>query len=169
MRITLSFLLLAVLLTACSYTKPVASTDDSDVLATESYKVTTGTKDLVDPVHGKRIGFWYGSVGGVQGERANGIAYLHVFADDASIASANVNIVLAESGEEYVVVLVDESGEEVELGVLTSLVGDVRHTVRLESANNLSTFLTLRVYRVSGAKKVQVAESTLKQPPAGTW
>lgn len=160
-RFLLPFLLLA--LVACSQTD---TSEDGEILAEEQYRIVTGTKDLVDPIHGKRTGFWYGAV---TGESANGVAYMHVFEDGASFASLNLNVGLAPKGSVYIASLTDGAGKSIELGELSSILGDARHTVSLDTEEDLSTLLNVQVHLATGSDRTLVGEGTLKQPPAGTW
>jgi len=150
-------------LTACS---PYAAKTEDDILAEEQYRMVTGTKDLVDPVHGKRTGFWYGSV---LGEAANGIAFLHGFEDGFFSASMNLNVEPAPNGSRYIVVLQSNEGRTIEMGVLESLFDDARHTVKFETSEEIAAFLTVNVFLVTGTTRELIAEGTLKQPPEGTW
>lgn len=168
MRILLSTLL-AFTLISCGQASIPQKNDDGDVLAVKEYTTIQGTKNLVDPIHGKRTGFWYGAMSGVDGTNANGVAYLHVFEDDFSNASVNLNIALAEGGDKYIVRLVDAQGETVDMGTLSPIVGDARHSAKIDTDKNLSAYLTVRVYLVKSGAETLVAAGNLKQPPAGTW
>lgn len=163
----LSALLIALfLLASCA----PAVQPEGDVSKTEEdYRLVTGTKDVVDPVHGKRVGFWYGAIEGANGTLANGVGFLHVFEDGTSSVTINANIALPNVPERYVVQLSNSAGETVVLGEMNSILGDARHSLNGEADADLSDYLTVSVFRVSGTEGTLVATGTLKQPPAGTW
>lgn len=160
------FLLLAITLVSC---RPAAVPDDGEILAEEQYRIITGTKDLVDPVHGKRTGFFYGAIDGVTDVKANGVAYMHVFEDGTTQGSVNVNIAQAEQGTRYIVNFSTPSNVLYEAGELTSILNDVRHSVSFDATEDLSEYTSVNIILESGGVRKVVGHGTLKQPPAGTW
>ena len=152
--------LFCLLFAACSTPVP-----QDDVLEVKAYNqiMKSGT-DVPDPVHGKEVKFYYGAVAGTDGTNANGIAYVHMYDDGTSVVTVNLNIALPDSGN-YVAYLQDSSGEKiVTVGKLQSIVGDVRHTVKGETKEDVTKTLTVQVRLESRAKKMLVAEGTLKEP-----
>jgi hypothetical protein len=160
------FLLLAITMISCT---PSQVPDDGDILAEEQYRMVTGTKDLVDPVHGKRIGFFYGAIDGVTGSKANGVAYMHVFEDGTTQGSVNLNIQQAEQGTRYIVNFSTPSNVLYEAGELSSILNDVRHSMSFDATEDLSAYTSVNIVLESGGVRKVVGHGTLKQPPAGTW
>lgn len=120
-------------------------------------------KEVIDPEHGKELGFMYGAVSGVNKINANGVAYIRAYEDGFYSATMNLNILLAPAGKKYVGYLSDEKKTKtIELGELRSIVGDVRHSLRFESEQNLSAF---NVFFVMLDDQV-IAEGTVKAPSA---
>jgi hypothetical protein len=153
----------AVAFSAC--TKSTVERDDGDILEVKEYNTTLGTKNLVDPVHGKRTSLWYGAVLGVNDTNANGIAYVHRFEDGASVLTVNLNILQAGAGEYFSVGIKNAVGVEKDGGKLTSIIGDARHSARMELAENLDGFTTVVVYKNVSGTKTLVAEGLMKLAP----
>jgi len=118
-------------------------------------------KEVIDSEHGKELGFMYGAVSGVNKTNANGVAYIRAYEDGFYSATMNLNILLAPAGKKYVGYLSDEKKTKmIELGELGSIVGDVRHSLRFESKQDLREF---NVFLVMMDDQV-IAEGTVKVP-----
>jgi len=123
--------------------------------------------EFSDPVHGKGVSFYYGAVSGAGETNANGIAYIHLFEDGASAVTINLNIELPPSGTKYVAYVQDSTGSSsVKVGEMKSIVGDVRHSVKLETSENVAKNLSVKVLREGRGESVLVAEGTMKVPAA---
>lgn len=145
-----------------------APSDEDKVLEVQSYTqiMKTGA-DFSDPVHGKGVSFYYGAVSGAEGTNANGVAYIHIFEDGASTVTINLNIELPASGTKYVAYVQDSTGaSSVKVGEMKSIVGDVRHSVKLETTDNMTKNLSVKVRREGKGESVLVAEGTMKAPVA---
>lgn len=138
------------------------------ILEVQSYtQIMKSGTDFSDPVHGKGVGFYYGAVSGTEGVNANGIAYIHVFEDGASTVTVNLNIELPASGTKYVAYVQDSAGtSSLKVGEMKSIVGDVRHSVKLETKEDASKTLSVKVRREGRGESVLVAEGTMKVPAA---
>ncbi len=150
-------------LAACGST--TVKVDDGKVLEVQKYNtVIQGSKD---PVHGTQVGFKYGAIDGVGQTHANGVAYFPTFDDGNSVLTVNVNILLAPKGSHYLAMLTDGTSKGLmEVGTLQSIVGDVRHSVKLETKADVTNFNTVLVYLVkdSGSgNETLVAKGTLKK------
>jgi hypothetical protein len=55
-------------------------------------------------------------------------------------------------------------GASQKVGELESIVGDVRHTVKLSSDDDISRSLSVKVMREGKGQSVLVAEGTMKAP-----
>lgn len=154
--------ILSLALVACG-----GQSEEDKILEMQSYSQIMKTdKDLVDPVHGKEVKFYYGAVSGVAPVNANGLAYVHVFEDGTSTVTVNLNIEV-QSGAKYIVSIENASGtSSLKVGVLRSLVGDVRHTVTMQTKNDLATSLVVVVRREGKGEPVVVAKGTMKEPAA---
>ncbi|MEQ1849052.1 MAG: hypothetical protein ABL890_00480 [Candidatus Peribacteraceae bacterium] len=148
MRTPLILLVLSLLISACGEPAPVSS----------------GREKVVDPEHGKEVVFMYGAVEGVSGTNANGVAFLSVFADGVSRATANVNIALPEEGNRYFVTLSDQSNMTVDCGYLKSVLGDVRHAVQCDIPQDLREYTSINVLLEQAELLVLVAQATVKVP-----
>lgn len=152
---------LCIVLAACS----TPSEQDKILQVQEYTQIMKSGADVVDPVHGKEAKFLYGAVSGTEGVNANGLAYLRVFADGASSVTVNLNIELPVSGTKYVAYIQDSSGSaSLKIGELESIVGDVRHTVKLVTTDDVSTMRMVKVRREGKGESVLVAEGTMKEP-----
>lgn len=152
---------LCLTLAACS-----TPSEQDKVLEVQTYTQIMKTgEDFSDPIHGKGVGFFYGAVSGVEGINANGIAYIHVFEDGASTITVNLNIELPPSGKKYVAYVQDTSGSStIKVGEMRSIVGDVRHSVKLETKENASENLSVKVRLEGRGSNDLVAEGTMKVP-----
>jgi len=162
-------LVLSVSLSACSKQQPVID-PDGDILEVKEYKTLMKTgKVLVDPVHGEEVAFWYGTVGS---DKSNGVGYIHKFQDGTAVVAVNLNVLLAEKGTHYEVYLKSADGkQEIDIGELTSIIGDARHSVRLETSEDVSSMLHVEVRHIKGilGESEIVGEGVLKEPaPAGS-
>ena len=127
-------------------------------------------KDVIDPVHGKETGFWYGAMSGVNGTNANGVVFMHGYSDGAYAVTLNLNILPAKKGWHFVADLRGaDSAQVLSIGTLVSIVGDARHSVKLETTTDAHALLTVSVFLVAdsgrAAEAQLVASGTLKQPP----
>lgn len=155
--------LLCFTLSACG-----TPSEQDKVLEVQTYTQIMKTgEDFSDPVHGKGVSFFYGAVSGTEGINANGIAYIHVFEDGASTITVNLNIELPPSGKKYVAYVQDTSGSStIKVGEMRSIVGDVRHSVKLETNENASKNLSVKVRLEGRGSNDLVAEGTMKVPAA---
>ncbi len=152
--------LACLLFVACKTAKP-----PDEVLETKTFnQIMKSGKDVEDPVHGKQVKFYYGAVSGSDGTQANGIAYIHLYENGTSTVTVNLNIALPENGH-YVAYILDSSGkQEIEIGALQSIFGDVRHSVKNETTEDITKTLLVQVRRESRGTSTVVAEGTLKEP-----
>ncbi len=160
-KLLLAPVLFCFLLAACGSTPA----PEDKVLEVKTYnQIMKSGKDVPDPVHGKEVKFYYGAVAGTEGTNANGIAYIHMYEDGTSVVTVNLNIALPESGN-YFAYLQDSSGDKaVTIGALKSIVGDVRHTVKGETKEDVTKTLMVQVRHETREKKTLVAEGMLKEP-----
>lgn len=159
-RIIISTLLLGTL-TACSSSAEKTPVIDKAQQISNYTTVSRTASNPEDPVHGKEVGFWYGALSGVDGTNANGVAYLRLYADGATVLTVNLNILPAPEGEEYTVAISDPAeGKEIDAGELRSIVGDARHSLTFEAKEDYSAMKTLTVF----LGKNRVAEGVVKEP-----
>jgi len=108
--------------------------------------IPQGTPEV--PGHGKEVGIAYGAISGVEGHIANGIASVHYMQDKTGIVGVQVNIEVPEDGFFYEAWLSKGDGTPLlSLGHLQNPFGDARHTIQLQSDQNLSGFLNLLITR----------------------
>ena len=151
----------AVLFSACG-SQPKKPDDKATQIKEYTSTIRT-SKDAEDPVHGKETAFLYGAVTGVGGSNANGVAFLHTYEDGFTVITVNLNILLAPSGEHYEAYLSDGVEENpVDLGLLRSIIGDVRHNLQYEEKNDLGD---RRLILIKLGSKT-IAEGALKTPSA---
>lgn len=94
-----------------------------------------------DEKHGKETFLSVGAVMGVDGTNANGVAFGHAFEDGSYMLTGQLNIALPEDGTFYQAWLKNPAtGAMVEAGRPKPLYGDVRHSFRFESAEDLKGF-----------------------------
>lgn len=106
--------------------------------------IPQGTPEV--PGHGKEVGIAYGAISGVDGTIANGIVSVHYMEDRSSIVGVQVNIDVPEDGYFYEAWLSGTDGKPpISLGHLTNPFNDARHSVRLESDQNLSGLVNLSI------------------------
>lgn len=155
----------AVLFAACSSsTKPVV---DKSNEVKEYNSVRTLKKDAVDDVHGKEIRFSYGAIAGVGGTKTNGVAYVRTYEDGVSLVTANLNIAKAAEKKQYFAWLGNEAApRSISIGVLQSIVGDTRHSTKLETSSDVSAYDSIFVYVGGTSDDPQsgnlIAKGTLK-------
>ncbi|MBP7114112.1 MAG: hypothetical protein KBA40_01530 [Candidatus Peribacteraceae bacterium] len=151
----------ALALAACG-----APSEQDKILQVQEYtQIMKGDKDAPDPIHGKETSFYYGAVSGTEGTNANGLAYIRVYEDGTSSVTVNLNIALPPDGTHYIAYVQSSAGDtSIKVGELTSIVGDVRHTVKLETKEDASKTLSVKVRREGKGQSDLVAEGTMKQP-----
>ena len=157
---------IAFLLVSCGKSHDI-TVDSGKPLEVQSFNAVMGTKNLVDPVHGKETRFAYGAVSGVNGTKANGVAFLHTFADGTSVLTVNVNILPAPAGHTFVAWATDDAGSSyVSAGELRSVLSDARHAAVLETKQDVSHLAKVVVTLESSVRPdragVHQAEGTLK-------
>lgn len=169
-----TFILASFLLAGCfggnPDSKPVSvnTGKDGDILETQSFQTTMRTgNQLIDEDHGTEIALWYGGVSGIGNVNANGIGFTHKFDDGYFVHTLNVNIKQAGTGYYVAWAAKDAAGTDARrLGVLANLVGDVRHSVRFETKDDLSAhlhvFVTQETEKEPATPGQKVAEATLK-------
>ncbi len=120
---------------------------EGDILETRSFKTVMKTgKVLVDPEHGEETGFWYGALTGIDGTNANGVAFTHRFKDGVFITTANLNIAKLEKGSYVAWIAKDTEGTGIKrMGVLQNLLGDVRHSLRYQTSEDLSAHTVILI------------------------
>jgi hypothetical protein len=129
------------LLSACGN----AATDDQ-TLETHTFNTVMGTKNLVDPIHGKETRFAYGAVLGVAPTSANGVAYAHTFEDGTSVVSINLNILPPKAGKHLIGwVLSADKSSAVIVGELNNPMSDARHAVIVETKASAEKLVTVLV------------------------
>lgn len=159
---------LALVFSACS-TK--ITRDEGDVLEVKEFNTVMQTeKDLIDPVHGKQIAVWYGAMIGVGETKANGVSFVHRFEDGASTVTINLNVLLAQKGYRYVGVLSTPDGSRtVDVGEISSIIGDARHSGKMETTVDTTGMTMINVYTVKGGQMLTeealIATGTLKEAP----
>ncbi len=136
-------LLTAALLSACGK-EATLTVDPGKVVDIQEYNKVAKYGDKPDPVHGKEVYFAYGAMAGVNDTKANGVAYLSKFADEAVSMTVNLNIEQAPKGKKLLVWTADLSGgSALYRGSLTSIVGDTRHSLRFETTGDISMLLNV--------------------------
>jgi hypothetical protein len=152
MKRSLTFLLSAtIILSGCS------------LFSTSTPPSKKPAKEVVDPVHGKETSMFYGALSGANDVNANGVAFLSSFADGSSRIRVNLNIALAEKGEKYDVSLRNKTtGKSIDVGTLSSILGDVRHAVTLEIKTSTDGYTDVLIHRTGKTSPKIVAEGTLK-------
>lgn len=163
MRTSSALITVAILaLLACTPTQPV----DKQQLLQDYSQVKAGK----DPVHGEETAMWYGSIEGVNGTNANGVGFIRRYEDGATVVTVNLNILPAEEGTHFQAFITDGAGTSVDAGELRSIIGDARHSAKLETKDDVSALLTVEVHSVKGGllagQSSVVARGTLKQPAA---
>ncbi len=154
-------LILCLTLSACGQ----APADDKVLKIQEYTQIMKTGGELTDPVHGKEVKFFYGAVSGTEGTNANGLAYVRIFEDGASSVTVNLNIELAPAGTKYIAYIQNSGGDaSLKIGELESIVGDVRHTVKLVTDQDASTMLSVKIRREGRGESILVAEGTMKAP-----
>jgi hypothetical protein len=155
----LTTLAFSIVLSACSQPEKDKGKEVKDYTSI----IKTG-KEVTDPVHGKETGFFYGAIGS---EKSNGVAYIRTYEDGVSVVTANLNVHLAEQGTHYEAYLLSaDEKKKIDLGELTSIIGDARHSVRFETKENIQDMLTLEVRLEKGLLKGSevIATGVLKVP-----
>ncbi|MDA1208423.1 MAG: anti-sigma factor [bacterium] len=98
----------------------------------------TGGK-VADLKHGQEEWFAIGSLTGVEAAIANGVAQVHVYADGASLHTAQLNIKRPEDGYFYEGWIIKD-GDVISTGHAKSRFGDVRHFIQFETDKNLTGY-----------------------------
>ena len=144
-KFSVAILSLSVILAACG--QGTVKVGGDKVLEVKTYNATMqGARTLVDPVHGKETRFAYGAIDGVNGVRANGVGYIHTFADGVTIVTANLNILQAPAGKRYILWGSNVDGSKVVFGGdLESILGDARHTGKFQMKEDAASVGTLVV------------------------
>ena len=139
---------------------------EDKILEVKSYgQIMKTGKDTPDPIHGKEVGFYYGAVSGTtEGRNANGIGYIHVYEDGTSVITVNLNIELPTSGTYKAYLGNNSDNTSILIGELESIVGDVRHTIKSKTRENVGETLVVKVLLEERGKSTLVAEGVLKQP-----
>lgn len=136
---------IALLLIGCKPTNTV-KVESSDVLQTEVIHPVVMNGPLVDPTHGKQIAFSYGALSGVNGTSASGISYVHVFNDQTTIITLNLNIKDMD-GVKFIGWIGEGENPStwIKMSDFFAPFGDVRHGMRFEIAQNLSAYNSIIV------------------------
>jgi hypothetical protein len=144
MKKSLSIVILsaALVLAACgkapSPTTVIPPDDGSTASKISEYNKVTGASNSADPVHGKETVFAYGAVSGISPVGANGVGFMHTYADGVSQVQVNLNILQAKSGTYHTVWLTDGT-TYLRVGTLNSIIGDARHSTKLETKENIGS------------------------------
>ncbi len=158
------FLVSLLVLSACGSKEKEVEIVEDKVLEVQKYN--TVYQGSVDPEHGKQVAFMYGSVDGVGESKANGVAYFPTFEDGTSVLTVNVNILPAPEGSHYLVMLSDGSPKGlIEVGKLESIVGDVRHSAKLVTDDDVKSFTSILIYLLPNegqGSQGLVAQGTMK-------
>jgi hypothetical protein len=156
MKRIFSSILFAALLASCGTQTPSENVEGYGTMK-------RGSKDVIDQQHGKEMS--YGAISGASDVNANGVAFLSSFEDGMSRIRVNVNIAVAEKGQQYEVSLRNnDTGKTMDIGTLDSLLGDVRHAMSAEIKSSLEGYTTILVHRTGkGVSPKIVAEGTLKK------
>ena len=160
----LSLLIVAfALVAACTPSTPIVP-GKTDKQKVQDYNTVKGSAK--DPTHGDSVGFWYGAIAGVSGQKANGVAYMNTFADGVSRITVNLNIAERADGKHLVAyVQGSDSSSAVKVGELQSIIGDARHSVTLETKEDIKKLLTVNVYlteSIDAEEGIFVATGTMK-------
>lgn len=151
-------------LSACGSKEKEVEIVEDKVLEVQKYN--TVYQGSVDADHGKQVAFMYGSIDGVGESKANGVAYFPSFEDGASVLTVNVNILPAPEGSHYLVMLSDGSPRGlIEVGKLTSIVGDVRHSIKFATEEDIKSFNSILIYLMPNegeGSQGLVAQGTMK-------
>ncbi len=144
-KLSLVILSLSLVLAACG--PGTVKIGDDKVLEVKTYNATMqGAGALVDPVHGKETRFAYGAIDGVNGVRANGVGYIHTFADGVTIVTANLNILQAPTDKRYILWGSNADGSKYVFGgELDSILGDARHSGKFQTKEDVASVSTLTV------------------------
>jgi hypothetical protein len=165
-KAALSVFLLSLALAACGTPPTVTPTDEEKVREYSTVKQTG--KDQEDPVHGKQVGFWYGAVGGIGDVNANGVGFLRQYEDGLFSLTVNLNILKSETPSVYAAwVTNDDGSKSVFAGVLSSIVGDARHSASLDTKEDLTGLTRVLVTKESVLTPTEpgpdrVAEGTMR-------
>ena len=162
------YLLLTVAVLLLSACGKVSVPEEDKVLEVKNYNQVMRTgKVLIDPVHGEETAFFYGSLLGVGETNANGVGFIHTFKDGTSVVTAQLNILPLKKPEYFSASLVDDvTGKTIDMGELSSIIGDARHAAKLETKEDVSSSLHVVIFKHSknGDAGVKVGEGLLKEP-----
>lgn len=134
--------LLTLLLVACSTQTPVSNTVDRnppDSETTYQNPVEPNTQ-VKDANHGAETGLAITALSGANGTLANGVATAYYFEDKGSIVGVQLNIASAKAGTQYAAWIENDMKKYVRIGNLENTDGDVRHSVRLDTKDDLRTY-----------------------------
>jgi len=146
-KLILSAVTLSLLLSACG-PKEKPLTKEEKI---RQYTQVTGTS--VDPLYGKEIGFWYGALSGENDVNANGVGFIHKFEKGTTTVTANLNIAVAPEKQYHTAWLTDDKRSNfLKVGVMESIIGDVRHSATLSTKDDLAGQLSVLVTLESDAK-----------------
>ncbi len=150
----------AVVLAACGRQPLVTKQTNTATDKVREYSTVKADKNPTDPVHGKEVGFWYGAIAGVEGVNANGVGFIHSFEDGAFSVTVNLNIKEAPAKSFHVAWVTDEVGAKTVLvGVVSSIVGDVRHSASLTTKDDLQG-LTKVIITLESSEKPEKPSQT---------
>ncbi len=165
-RIVLVLCLLTLPLTSCGL--PSIKPSKEDQLKVQQYnKVAKKGDKTIDPVHGEEVAFWYGALTGVGETNANGVGFIHAFKDGTSVVTINLNVQPPEKPSYFTALLKNDSlGDTLEIGDLTSIIGDARHSAKLEVKEDLSQSLHVLILKHADEDDpgTLTAEGFLKKP-----
>lgn len=155
MRISLRFLPLIVLLLlpACGTgDQPEDAASGSGVTVEQAIGVEVLTQPMPSngkvelPGHGLEEWFAYGAMMGTQWTPGNGVVTGHVFSDDTTVVTMQLNVEPAKEGTFYEAWIRNpKTGTSVSIGHLVNGQGDARHGLRFESPEDLRAFTEVRV------------------------
>ena len=159
-------IILSLLLVAC--TQATLPSNPDDAVKIQEYNnplVRKSGEAPTHPAHGKEAALWYGAVEGAGCTNANGVAFMQRFEDGSYVITVNRNILQAPEGKHYEALLQNADGSDVlTLGELRSIVGDTRHSVKLDTTYDAGKLLNIQVLLMTdGADRGElVAMGTMK-------
>ncbi len=134
----------ALLLSACSSNVdevPVTSSGGTVIKESTTFTNPTAPNTQVkNATHGMETGLSICALSGENGVLANGVATAYYFEDKGSIVGIQLNVAAADTGTIYVAWLEDSAKKHIQIGVLENNANDVRHSVRLDTAEDLRSY-----------------------------